>query len=82
MTPIKANAMVRKNMSTTRSQYGNSPSATLKSAVEYQDPGNPSALYYQIVNNLHQPPRMMSQTYRASTQSHQNNNNNNYDDDT
>lgn len=50
-TPIKSHALVRKNMSTTRSCYGQSP-MTLNGAKEYQDPNNPSALYYQVVNNL------------------------------
>jgi hypothetical protein len=66
-TPIKANAMERKNMSTSRQQskgrYGFSPSIMLNSAVEYQDPNNPSNLYYQIVNNFNpsaQPNRIMS----------------------
>lgn len=52
-TPIKTNTLVRKNMSTTRSshQYGCSPSGVLRGAVDYQDPNNPSALYYQLVSN-------------------------------
>jgi hypothetical protein len=44
-TPIKSHSLVRKNMSTTLSTYGVSPSH-LKGAVEYQDPNNPGALYY------------------------------------
>jgi hypothetical protein len=34
--------------------------------VEYQDPNNPTALYYQLTGGLHEPPaRLISQTYRA-----------------
>ena len=43
-TPIKTNSLVRKNMSTSRQPYGHSP--TLRSAVNYKDPSNPSNLYY------------------------------------
>jgi len=43
-TPLKPNALVQKNMSTTRKNIGNSPA--LINAIEYKDPSNPSALYY------------------------------------
>jgi len=38
-TPVKANGMARKNMSTTRKQFMESPA--LRGAVEYRDPTNP-----------------------------------------
>lgn len=50
-TPIKTNALERKNVSTTRQpsggRFGLSPSM-ISSAVEYQDPNNPKNIYYQI----------------------------------
>jgi hypothetical protein len=66
-TPIKSNAMARKNVSTTRKHGNYAQSPALRGAVDYKDPNNPTNLYYQLVNNMSNSNRMMSLTHRANT---------------
>lgn len=61
-TPIKANALAKKNLTTARKlDLIASPTNHISS---FADPNNPSNVYYQIINheNNH-PTRVLSQTY-------------------
>jgi hypothetical protein len=72
-TPIKCNALAKKNLTTARKQSMNSP-PTLSSISQFQDPNNPhsSGVYYQIVNNQQ---TVLSQTFKMHTEMKPYNNN-------
>eukprot|EP00347_Sterkiella_histriomuscorum_P023912 403332956 len=81
-TPIKSNALARKNLSTARKLTHNlqSPNINIRSLNNNFQESTPSAaggVYLQIINGaMGLGQKLMSQTYNLTQGSHENNNNN------